>query len=80
VVVKAQKKLPQLVGVVPVWTMAGWLICPITGIAISAYTAAMIIVFLIVLLFFLGGYTWQALDTETFPDESLPRWFVRLFR
>jgi hypothetical protein len=27
-----------------------------------------------------GGYTWQALDHEAFPDESLPHWFVQLFR
>jgi hypothetical protein len=28
----------------------------------------------------IGGHTWQALDHEAFPDESLPHWFVQLFR
>lgn len=40
----------------------------------------MIVIVLIVTLFFCGGFTWQALDVETFPDDELPRWFVRLFR
>jgi hypothetical protein len=31
-------------------------------------------------VFILGGFLWQALDYEMFPDESLPRWFVWLFR
>jgi len=37
-------------------------------------------VIVIVAVFFLGGFTWQALDEKEFPDSSLPRWFVRLFR
>jgi hypothetical protein len=34
----------------------------------------------VVVLFLVGGFTWQALDEEEFPDSTLPRWFVRLFR
>jgi len=36
--------------------------------------------FLILFLFFVNGFIWQALDEEEFPDSELPEWFVRMFR
>lgn len=31
-------------------------------------------------LFVIGGFTWQALDEETFPTKDLEPWFAKLFR
>jgi hypothetical protein len=38
------------------------------------------LVFILIFGFLLHGYIWQALDREEFPHESLPHWFVWLFR